>query len=560
LAVEDALAGLGVVPSRSLDVDQQVWHRKVPSGLLFQPQRYLPPLTTLMPRSRLTPGARVVLSHCGGGMGGDDDDIDALVEVWAHSLLATASCRDSDGGGGGGPGRRDDDRNDPRGRPLGGNLSSKLVEYTRGRMGVRRPFKPGGMDDDEEGYGYDRDDDDDDDDDEKKKDIDRKNPFLSEEATRNARRALTIGSRRAMEEGILITAPPGVSFSEGPRYEDSFDDDRSMGEEGPPPRSDAVADATRVMEDGVGGAKATTAVSSSARHAAASAGFDAGTMWNRSYFDDDSLFGDSTSASESDDGSDDDDDGRDDGEGGKNEPDEIMRKVKDATAHHALPASMSVPQSPIDDVDAILFELLSLEQPSTRALHAMKSSSSSTSAIVSIHPPVSSSGESTSKDDARTRKSWAVTDYIPISSNSDFHALLPNPALTFPFELDDFQQQAVLRLERSECVFVAAHTSAGKTVCAEYAIALAMKHCTRCVYTSPIKALSNQKYRDFRNKFGEDVGLITGDMQIGADGSCLIMTTEILRSMLYRGADLIRDIEWGELPRFLFGKHILRFG
>jgi len=84
-------------------------------------------------------------------------------------------------------------------------------------------------------------------------------------------------------------------------------------------------------------------------------------------------------------------------------------------------------------------------------------------------------------------------------------------------------------------------------VCAEYAIALAMKHCTRAIYTSPIKALSNQKYRDFRNKFGEDVGLITGDMQIGADGSCLIMTTEILRSMLYRGADLIRDIEWGEL-------------
>jgi antiviral helicase SKI2 len=124
--------------------------------------------------------------------------------------------------------------------------------------------------------------------------------------------------------------------------------------------------------------------------------------------------------------------------------------------------------------------------------------------------------------------------------------------MTFPFELDDFQKQALLRLERSECVFLAAHTSAGKTVCAEYAIALAMKHCTRAIYTSPIKALSNQKYRDFRNKFGEDVGLITGDMQIGADGSCLIMTTEILRSMLYRGADLIRDIEWGELLSPIF--------
>ena len=78
------------------------------------------------------------------------------------------------------------------------------------------------------------------------------------------------------------------------------------------------------------------------------------------------------------------------------------------------------------------------------------------------------------------------------------------------------------RLERAECIFVAAHTSAGKTVCAEYAIALARKHCTRAIYTSPIKALSNQKYRDFKKKF-EDVGLITGDIQIAPDSSCLIM-------------------------------------
>jgi antiviral helicase SKI2 len=68
--------------------------------------------------------------------------------------------------------------------------------------------------------------------------------------------------------------------------------------------------------------------------------------------------------------------------------------------------------------------------------------------------------------------------------------------------LDDFQQQAVARLERSESVFVAAHTSAGKTVVAEYAVALAMQRATRCVYTSPIKALSNQKFRDFSQKFG----------------------------------------------------------
>ena len=80
-----------------------------------------------------------------------------------------------------------------------------------------------------------------------------------------------------------------------------------------------------------------------------------------------------------------------------------------------------------------------------------------------------------------------------------------------------------------QSVFVAAHTSAGKTVVAEYAIALAMRRATRCVYTSPIKALSNQKFRDFSLKFwAKKVGLVTGDMQINADDStCLIMTTEM---------------------------------
>ncbi len=78
---------------------------------------------------------------------------------------------------------------------------------------------------------------------------------------------------------------------------------------------------------------------------------------------------------------------------------------------------------------------------------------------------------------------------------------------------------------------------------AEYAIAMSQKHGTRAVYTSPIKTLSNQKYRDFKKKFN-DVGIITGDVSLSPDSSCLILTTEILRSMLYKGADLIRDIEW----------------
>ena len=127
----------------------------------------------------------------------------------------------------------------------------------------------------------------------------------------------------------------------------------------------------------------------------------------------------------------------------------------------------------------------------------------------------------------------------------NFDELVPDMAKKYPFKLDNFQQNAVYHLEMGDSVFVAAHTSAGKTVVAEYAVALASKHMTRTIYTSPIKALSNQKYRDFKMTFDpSQVGILTGDVQINPEGSCLIMTTEILRSMLYKGADLIRDVEF----------------
>ncbi|KAL9604376.1 MAG: hypothetical protein Q9219_000564 [cf. Caloplaca sp. 3 TL-2023] len=142
----------------------------------------------------------------------------------------------------------------------------------------------------------------------------------------------------------------------------------------------------------------------------------------------------------------------------------------------------------------------------------------------------------------RGGKEWAhlidINREIP-----NFGDLVPDMARTWPFELDVFQKEAVYHLENGDSVFVAAHTSAGKTVVAEYAIALAAKHMTKAVYTSPIKALSNQKFRDFRQEF-DDVGILTGDVQINPEASCLIMTTEILRSMLYRGADLLRDVEF----------------
>ena len=141
-----------------------------------------------------------------------------------------------------------------------------------------------------------------------------------------------------------------------------------------------------------------------------------------------------------------------------------------------------------------------------------------------------------------TTAEWA--EIIDISQPvKNFYQRVADMAHQYPFELDTFQKQAILKLEDHNHVFVAAHTSAGKTVVAEYAIALSKKHMTKTIYTSPIKALSNQKYRDFKQTFG-DVGLITGDIQIDPTANCLIMTTEILRSMLYCGSDVTRDLEY----------------
>ncbi|KAL7058832.1 hypothetical protein AAHC03_013428 [Spirometra sp. Aus1] len=121
--------------------------------------------------------------------------------------------------------------------------------------------------------------------------------------------------------------------------------------------------------------------------------------------------------------------------------------------------------------------------------------------------------------------------------------LIPDPAFNWPFELDTFQKQAILCLERNQSVLVAAHTSAGKTVVAEYACALCKRRGSRAIYTSPIKALSNQKFRDFRQTFGDDVGLLTGDIKVATKSSILVMTTEILHNMLCNAAESIRDLE-----------------
>ncbi len=130
------------------------------------------------------------------------------------------------------------------------------------------------------------------------------------------------------------------------------------------------------------------------------------------------------------------------------------------------------------------------------------------------------------------------------SSKTIDYSSLP-PAKTYPFKLDPFQQQSTEYISKNQSVLVAAHTSAGKTVVAEYAIAQSLTHNQRVIYTSPIKALSNQKYRDLSEEFGQDnVGLMTGDITINPSAICLVMTTEILRSMLYRGSELMREVAW----------------
>lgn len=104
----------------------------------------------------------------------------------------------------------------------------------------------------------------------------------------------------------------------------------------------------------------------------------------------------------------------------------------------------------------------------------------------------------------------------------------------FDFELDDFQKEAVKYIDEGKSVVVCAPTGAGKTCIAEHAIHRALEDGTKVIYTTPLKALSNQKFSDFGRKYGEDkVGLLTGDTSINRDAQIVVMTTEVFRNMLY---------------------------
>ena len=123
------------------------------------------------------------------------------------------------------------------------------------------------------------------------------------------------------------------------------------------------------------------------------------------------------------------------------------------------------------------------------------------------------------------------------------HPITTDFLLTFEFEFDPFQIAACHAVEEGKGVLVAAPTGAGKTVVGEFAAYFALQADKKCFYTTPIKALSNQKYSEFVAKFGEDrVGLLTGDTSINGDAEILVMTTEVLRNMLYAGSNTLTNL------------------
>jgi DEAD/DEAH box helicase len=471
----------------------------------------------------------------------DDDNDDRIVEV-PRALLDTPIAVAAT------PQESDDQHHTiattttSMGRPLHGNLRDKLTEYTRGMSGQARPFRPGGIDtnlddDNRKKTGASKDQNNDDDD-------EYEDPVRSHQAILQNQRVLSQSAATSWKEGILLTAPPGVDVaaaSGGITW-------KSLGNE----EMAALEDAAIMTGDNNGNDRSDNDYSSepppsmlnrppppsSSRGAAgptSSAAAPAAPMglFSKGFLDDDSLFGSSSISS-----SDDDDDGDDEEQEGEedNENKSQVESSKQASSTNRQETTLGAAEQEVDmdvdkdeDIDALLAELsLSTDDdPLQQKRKKQQQQQQQNSSGSVLGNPLELAQRQARQQNDTARKMWADTSLLPI--HGDFTTAVPNPAMTFPFTLDDFQQQAVARLERNESVFIAAHTSAGKTVVAEYCVALAMQRSTRCVYTSPIKALSNQKFRDFSLKFGaKNIGLITGDLQVNADDStCLIMTTEM---------------------------------
>ena len=496
------------------------WNRPIPDNLFQCPLSS--PQTTLVSRSSLPQSIQSQLPARANN--GDNDNNDVIEIPLAYIQIDEEGLQQKQPQQHDNNNARDKQLNPLKQRPTIGNLSNKLSEYTRGVSGQCRPFKAGGLGSDETA----------------KNDNAEVDEFLSEAAIRRSMDVLNKGSEASWNDGTILKAPPGVDFTVGLSWDDvhqhkekedeskTATDDQThppkkpevekkedtsvqdLTEEPatleepppppPPPESPEVTDLTQA-----------TKVSGSRIPARTT------TMWTtQDFLDDDSLFGSSDgSASESE--ADDDlvaavakkkkkkkavnllDD-----ESSASEQEDNVVEEKDDTVNGTKTLrqevedtleAISVSTDP-NEVDSLLMDLSVLENNDLGGKRKKDTG-------ITNNPMELAQRQSEDQQNS-TRKEWANTKLLPID---DINTWIPNPAMTFPFALDGFQQQAIVRLERNESVFVAAHTSAGKTVVAEYAVALARQRATRCVYTSPIKALSNQKFRDFSLTFGaENVG------------------------------------------------------
>jgi hypothetical protein len=427
-----------------------IWQRPIPSTLIQCPLSSLP--TTLVPWKSLSKPLQKQLmaspswvppsseSHSNSSNHGGSEEDSWVVEV-PLSMLAPSTASDTAG---------------IVHRPLEGNLSTKLTEYTRGVVGTSRPFRPGGFDDP----------------------VDQKNvrssypnvnlpldmeadPYRSEEAIQRSNRVLQQGTEASWNDQSLITAPPGVDFSVGLTWDQVHGS--SMSKKVAPTLSSGIesSDSDHSIDRTSADKQRPTHGISMLQEQPTS--FDkphlpkSNTIFTRDFFEDDSLFG-SSSDSESDESDENSDDGDDDvDKNGSTEP--KVSKAVELKRQHAVQqgddptATTTQSTDDDDDLDTLLAELSYFEDG---AFNVKKQVSDD----VTTNPLKLAERVALDRGNT-THKSWASTQLLPIRNFSDW---VPNPAMTYSFVLDDFQQQAIARLERSESVFVAAHTSAGKTV------------------------------------------------------------------------------------------------
>ena len=415
----------------------------------------------------------------------EDGTHHGVVEVNRNDLMAEEVLRTEEGGGinkgkgGDNPSSSSSLTNGLQRRPLGGNLTNKLTEYTRGKTGQAKPFIPGGLDADEvagltaaggstiEGG----------------KQIN--NPYLTPEAIERSLRVLSQGSKASWRDGSLITAPPGVDFKVGLSYEDIYGKDDEEVKEvemnimGDREKTEGDDDDDDDEEENLASPKEFIASSTdnSQRITTTRA-----VQWDQNFLDDDSLFGSSVGSDSDSDTDDHDEDTTDDeddddvDENGANDEtksDPLSNKETSSTAGNT-------DMTDEEEIDQLLTEFSHAEARTKNEIIRKEQNDDDGTA----NNPLRLAEQQAKLQYDTKRKSWASTALLPID---DFHSYIPNPAMRYPFTLDTFQQQAVARLERNESVFVAAHTSAGKTVVAEYAVALAKQRGTRCIYTSPVR-------------------------------------------------------------------------